>query len=198
MKHHNRRSNILRTIVAGICLLPVISCAANIVIGTGNVSSYLVLESGNLGLRTYEVQYDSNSGPHDAKFLIDMAIAADNTLTATFFNYGTVSNPNYFIDSINGEAGSSSPPWTWWKQWVAGGAGYENPDYSFNPAEPTPGTWTSGYGISAPNRLIAPGSWDALVLSDGSVLPSIAPVPEPSSLLLVSIAALGVFRRRRH
>ena len=198
MKHQHRRSNILRSIITGICLLPAVSCAANMVIGTGDTTSYLVLESGNLGLRTYEIQYDSNSGPHDTKFLIDMAIAADTTLTATFFNYGTLADPNYFINAINGEAGSSSEPWTWWKQWVSGGTGYENPDYSFNSGEPTPGTWTSGYGISAPSRLIAAGSWDALVLSDGSVLPSIAPVPEPSSLLLASLAALGAFRRRRH
>lgn len=198
MKYTSTRRNFIRSIVAGLCLLPIVSKAANIVVGTGNDRSYLVLESGNLGVRTYEIRYDASSGPHDAKFLIDQAMAGDNTLTAIFFNYGDTNNPNYFIDSINGESGSASPPWTWWKQWVSGGSGFENPDYTFNPGTPTPGAWTSGYGISSPNRLITPGSWDALVLSDGSVMPSVAPIPETSSLLLAPLAALVVLRRRRN
>lgn len=198
MKTSSNWRSFLCSIVASLCLLPLVSHSATIVVGTGSNISNLILESASLGLRIYEVHYDSSSGIHDAKFLLDQAIAADNSLTATFINYGNTSNPNYFINSINGETGSSAAPWTWWKQWVAGGSGFENPDFSFNSGTPAAGAWTSGYGISSPNRAIANGSWDAFVLSDGSVLPSVNPVPESSSFALVSLGALVIFRRRRN
>jgi len=198
MKYTTTRRRLIRSVIAGICLLPFASNAANIVVGSGSDTSYLVLESGNLGVRTYEVRYNAADGPYDAKFLFDKALVGDMTLSASFTNSGSPSVPNFFVSSINGEAGSSSPPWTWWVHWVSGGLGFQNPNYSFNSGTPTPGSWSTGFGISAPYRLIAPGSWDALVFSDGSLLPSVSPIPEPSSLLVSSLGALLVFRRRRN
>lgn len=200
MKASSNHRNFFRSSIAGLCLLPFTASAANIVVGTGSDHSYLVLESGSLGQRTYEVYYDSGAGAQDAKFLLTQALAGDSSLSATFFNYGTSAEPNYYVDSINGEHGSGSgtieSPYTWWVQWVAGGQGFQNPDYSFNPGAAPQDTWTQGYGISSPNRTIAPGSWDALVLSDGSQLPSVGLVPEASSLLLGALGAVLLVRRR--
>lgn len=196
MKHKTSRRTFVLSALAGIGLLSCVSHAATIVIGTGDVSSYLVLESGNLGVRNYEIRYDSSSGPHDSKFLLDQALIGDTSLTMAFTNYGTPSAPNFIMDSITRnsvtEANSFSPPFVYWVQWVAGGdAGYPS-------ATPVPsGTWSFGSGMSSPYRLIAPGSWDAFVFSDGSAPPSVAPVPEPSALVMLPIGTLLILRRRK-
>ena len=184
---------------AAFLLLPALSStAATLVVGSGPDASFLVLESSQLGVRTYEIRYDATSGPKDGKFLFDQALAADATLVATFFNFGTVAEPNFFINAINGEAGSTSPPWTWWAHWVAGGNGWQNPDFSFNPGPAAEGVWSVGNGMSAPWRTLSNGSWDGYVLSDGSSAPSVSPIPEPASALLLAPAALCLLRRRRN
>lgn len=197
MKPTSIRRNFLRSILAGICLLPLVSNAANTVVGTGSDTSYIVLESGNLGVLTYEVRYDASSGPHDTKFLLDQVLAGDSSISMAFSNWGSPSEPNYSLDSITSnsvtEAASFSPPFVYWAQWVSGGeAGYPS-------AVPvSSGSWSYGSGLSSPYRLIAPGSWDAFVYSDGSSAPSPTLVPETSSLLLAPLGALVVFRRRRN
>ena len=196
MKQTSLRRSFLRLIVAGFCLLPLGIQAANIVLGTGGDTSYVILESGNLGSRTYEIRYDASSGPHDTKFLLDQILAGDLSLGMAFTNWGTLANPNYALDSITynsvTESASFTPPFTYWAQWVAGGeAGYPT-------AVPVAsGSWSYGSGISSPFRIIAPGSWDAFVFSDGSAPPSVLPVPETSSMTLAAAGLLIVIRRRR-
>ena len=197
MKLSQSRRGFFLAVVAGICLFPSISKAANIIVGTGSDTSYLVLQSTNLGIRTYEVHYTYNSGTSQDGFtLLSQVLSADSFLTAGLVNFGSVLAPNYFVNSftfssITETSVSSSPYVPYWAHWVSGGeAGF--PSASTVSA----GTWSSGSGISSPYRFIAPGSWDALYYSDGSSLPSVAPIPEVSSTLLGVIGTLVIFRRR--
>ena len=194
MKLSQIRRGLFLVAIAGTCLFSSISNAANIIVGTGNDTSYLVLQSTNLGVRTYVVRYTFSSGPYNARFLFDQAIAGDASLSASFGQFGTFGNPpvpNYYVISINGESSATD----YWAQWVSGGLGYQNPDYSFNSGAPALGEWTEGYGIST--HTIAPGSWDALFFSDGVSKPSVAPVPETSSAILAILGSLVIFKRRR-
>lgn len=196
MKLSQSRRGFLLVVLAGACLLPSVSSAAITVVGTGPDSSFLILESPNLGIRTYEIRYTYNSGnPQDAWFLLDQ-VASEESYTVAKTNYGTLSEPNYIIDSINGESNTFTFPYLYWAQWVAGGTGYQNPDYSYNSGPVPEGSWSIGYGVST--HLIEPGSWDALVYSDGSTEPTFAPIPETSSALLGVLGSLVVFSRRRN
>jgi hypothetical protein len=201
MKSSPSRRGIFLAVLAGSCLLPSVSNAANIIVGTGNDTSYLILESANLGVRTYEVHYTYNSTtPQDSAFLIAQAVAGDSALGVSLGNYPTVPFPvnyyvNYFALNSVEEWGSSSPPWTYWAHWVAGGAGYQNLDFSYNSGAAAADSWTLSYGIST--HTIQPGSSDALYLSEGIAAPSVAPIPETSSALLAVLGSLVVLIRRR-
>ncbi len=199
MKLSQSQRGFLLVVLAGTCLLPSVSSAATTVVGTGPDTSYLVLESPNLGVRTYEIHYTYiPSQLQDGYFLLSQALAVDTAITVNLGNIGTMSDPNYYINSFTyqsvAELGNPDPPYTpYWTQWVAGGsAGYPT-------ASPVAsGSWSFGSGISAPFRLIAPGSWDALFFSDGNSVPSVAPIPETSSLLLTLLGSLVLFQRRRN
>ncbi len=203
MKLSQSRRGFLLAVIAGACLIPSISHAANIIVGSGSDTSYLILESTNLGVRTYEVHYTYNaSAPQDSAFLIAQAVAGDSALGVSLGDFPTEQFPvnkfvNYFSLNSVEEWGSSSPPWTYWAHWVAGGLGYQNgdPDYDFNSGAPAAESWTLSYGIST--HTIAPGSSDALFLSDGNSAPSVAPIPETSSALLAVLGSVVIFKRRR-
>lgn len=200
MKLSQSRRGFLAVVMAGACLLPSVSNAATTVVGSGPDKSYLVIESPNLGVRTYEVHYTYGFAPYDAKFLLDQAVAGDPTLTATYGQFGTIGTPpvpNYYVNSINSESGDFIPPSTYiyWAQWLEGGTGFQNADSSFNPGAPLVGVWTFSYGIST--HTIAPGSSYALFYSDGGVPPSIAPIPEPSAVISAIIGSLVILVRRR-
>jgi hypothetical protein len=191
------RRGFLPAAVAGLCLLSSATHAANILVGTGPDTSYFVLESPNLGSRTYEISYTYDAmAMQDGFTLLNSLFGADSMLTADIVNYGPAMAPNYFVNaftfnSVSEVAASSSPFVPYWAHWVSGG------DAGFPSANPVASeTWTEGFGISSPYRLIEPGSWDALVYSDGSMAPSVAPVPEPSAVLMVVAGSLVLLRRR--
>jgi hypothetical protein len=196
MKTHPFRRGVVLSAVAGLVLLSSVARAANIIVGTGGTTSYVVLESGNLGVRTYEVRYTAASG-QDGRFLLDQVLAGDSSLSMVFINYGSIPAPNFILDSITAnsvtETNTGFPTYSpYWAHWVSGGAA------GFPTASPvTSGSWTVGSGMSSPYRLIAPGSWDAYVFSDGTGQPSVAPVPETSTLTLAALGALCIVRRRR-
>jgi hypothetical protein len=195
MKLSQSRRGFLAVVIAGACLLPSVSSAATILVGSGPDTSFLVLESPNLGARTYEIRYTYNaSASQDGYFLLSQVVTFDSNYTLDLNNdYGTPSAPNYFLNSISYNNVADTGAGSYWAHWVARGqAGY--PTASPKPA----GTWSLGSGISSPYRLIAPDSWDALYFSDGNFAPSVAPVPETSSALLTLLGSLVIFKRRRN
>jgi hypothetical protein len=198
MKLSQSRRGFLAVVIAGACLFPIHSYAANIIVGAGNDTSYLVLQSSNLGVRTYEINYTYDSGnPQDASFLLNQVLANDLSVTASVLNFGTVSAPNLFVNSftfnsVTETSASSSPFVPYWAHWVFGG------EAGFPTALPvTASDWVSGSGISSPFRLIAPGSSDALYYSNGSTRPSVAPIPEPSVTLTALLGSWVLVARRR-
>ncbi|MEO8614022.1 MAG: hypothetical protein ABI600_02690 [Luteolibacter sp.] len=201
MKISKTRQGFLFAAIAGACLFPFISTAANIIVGTGSDTSYLVLQSTNLGVRTYEIHYTFNpGGSQDGYSLLSQVLTSDPTLAIHAINYGSVQVPSYYIDSIslNGtpETGVATSPYVpYWVHWVSGGFGYQNPDFSFNVGAAPVGSWTLSFGVSA--HIIQPGSWDALFYSDGTSAPSVVPIPEPSSGVLAILGSVVIFKRRR-
>ncbi|MFV0415791.1 MAG: hypothetical protein ACK5NG_05435, partial [Chthoniobacterales bacterium] len=121
----------------------------------------------------------------------------DSNLTGTFNNYGTVADPNYFLNNLNYNGinlvNTSTPPYTpYWSQWVSGGKA------GFPTGSPVAeGSWSFGSGLSAPWRELAPGSWDGFVFGDGLSSPSIAPVPEPTVIYFLGGAAILFYLKRR-
>lgn len=198
MKISSSRRGFLLVVLAGSCLLPSISNAAITVVGSGPDSSFLVLQSPNLGIRTYEIQYTYNSGtPQDGYFLLSQVLGSETSITTALLNYGSPSSPNYITDSFRfNSITETSTPWPdpgpAWSHWVSGGQA------GFPAAAPiASGTWQFGSGMSAPYRVIEPGSWDAFFYSDGMTAPGVSPVPETSSAMLGVLGALVIFRRRR-
>lgn len=169
-----------------------------ILIGTGEDSSFLVLEAEAFGdPLVFEYFYDYDpANPLDGYGLLTAIDSALPDLEFTFLNFGTPEEPNYFLNVVTYEditltntgAPSFSP---FWAQWVSGG------EAGFPTAEPVPsGEWSFGSGVSAPYRFVQPGSWDGFIYNDGVTPPMTAPVPEPSGVLLVS-AGICVFIIRR-
>jgi hypothetical protein len=198
MKISTSRRGFLLVVLAGACLLPSISNAAVTVVGSGPDSSFLVLQSPNLGIRTYEIHYTYNSGtPLDGYFLLSQVLDSETSITSALLNYGSPSSPNYITDSFTfNSITETSTPWPdpgpAWSHWVSGGQA------GFPAATPiASGTWQFGSGMSAPYRVIEPGSWDSFFYSDGMTAPGVSPVPETSSALLGVLGALVIFRRRR-
>jgi hypothetical protein len=199
MKSSPSRRGVLLAVLAGSCLLPSVSTAAITVLGSGPDSSFLVLQSPNLGVRTYEIHYTYSSGTsQDGYFLLSQVLASGSSITSVLINYNTPSLPNYITDSFTfNSVTETSTPWPdpgpAWSHWVSGGqAGWPAA------APIASGTWQFGSGMSAPYRLIEPGSWDAFYYSDGVTTPSVSPVPEMSSVLLGALGSLVIFRRRRN
>ena len=177
--------------------------SGQILIGTGDDVSYAVVEAGPFGpplVYEYHYTYDPAEPPNgfDLFTAIDFA---DPNLSLGFVNFGDELSPNYFLDSITyGSTTLTSTAFPtvgpFWVQWVSGAeAGFPN-------ALPiASGVWTFGSGLSSPYRAIGPGSWDGFIFNVGDAPPSISPVPEPKSaiLLIAGITVtLWMIRRRRH
>lgn len=193
MKLSQLRRGFLAVVIAGICLLPSVSSAATTVVGTGPDTSYFVLESPNMGVRSYEIRYTFNSTtPQDAGFLLNQVLANDSLVTADIAGTTNLFVRSFTFNSIT-EANTPTTPFVpSWAHWVFGGQA------GFPGASPvTASDWVLGSGISAPYRLIAPGSSDAFRYADFDTKPSVAPIPEPGSLLLFAGASLTLFLRKR-
>jgi len=187
------RRGFFRAAAAGVFLLHAPVEASTIIIGSGADRSFFLLESPNIGQRSYEIRYTYDAAaPQDGAFLLQQIIASDSSVMIQVFG-----NDNIYVDAIRfggvTEQGLQMPPWEpYWAHWVAGGAA------GFPAAEPVAdGVWTQGSGLSGPYRIIAPGSSDALKFSNYTTSPSSAPIPEPSSVLLAGSAFLVFLKRRR-
>ena len=169
---------------------------AQTVVGTGNSSSFLVIEAPSFGSLFYQVFYDYNPAIDlDSYYLLNLVTTADPSLSIAYSNFGTPEEPNYFVDSITYSgttlASTSVAPYEpLWYQSVSGGeSGYP----AIVPI--ASGAWQEGRGISA--RHIAPGSWDGFVFGAYGDEPTIAPVPEPGTWLLLGCGGVFLLLMRR-
>ncbi len=196
----------IKSVVLAICGSAAFLAAAHsaIVVGTGNDISYLVIEAAEFGAPLeYEFHYTFDAmAAIDSYTMITAIDAADASLSFDFTNYGTSDAPNYFLNSITYNSVTPSDPDLFWAQWVSGGkSGYPTG------VDIASGTWTSGSGVSAPYRTLTPGSWDGFIFNGEtdpnppydviSAPPSITPVPEPATLVLLAIGGIAVLWRRR-
>lgn len=183
---------------AGISFTSAQSQTITATIGSGANTSYLVIEAPDFGAPlTFAYLYDYN--PADPFDTYTMMVAIDAALPDLEFDFdvfGTPEDPSYFLNAITYQSETvTSTQWPdvgpFWAQWVSGGqSGYPE-------AEPIDsGTWSFGWGVSSPYRYVEPGSWDGFVYNDGVAPPSVSPVPEPSSMLLI-VCAAGVLSLRR-
>jgi hypothetical protein len=178
--------------ICSFCMLAATSAAT--IVGTGNDSSFLVIEAEAFGVPLeYEFRYNFDSeNPLDGYDLLTAILAFDSErLQATFIGFAN----GYFLDSITFNGITLKAPADYaqyWVQWVSGGiSGHENP----KPI--AAGTWQYGDGMSAPARLHTPGSTDGYIFNDGSTPPSVEPVPEPSSALLLFAGGMALLTVRR-
>lgn len=171
-------------------------------VGTGADWSYLVIEATDFGSPLiYEFRYDYD--PLNPLTTTDMLIAVDTAFTDISFElmYGGAFLNGVTYVSMTLTNSNVPPDFSpFWAQWVSGGE-------SGSPLASKPsGVWSEGYGPA--DRTLAPGSWDGFIYNGAynseppynitSAPPSVSPVPEPGSAVLVICAlALTGARRRR-
>ena len=161
-------------------------------VGTGPDSSFLVIEAVSFGAPlVYQWNYTYNpAAPYSTATMLDAVDAASVELTLTIYG-GTFLNAITYSGTTLTNA--FAPPYSpFWAQWVSGGT-------SGDPLVAKPsGVWSEGYGIAS--RALAPGSWDGFIFNGEynsvspwnviSAQPSVAPVPETSSLILLVFGGL--------
>jgi hypothetical protein len=190
-------------LTGALTVVPANLHAALINIGSGPDVSYFTLETPNVGVRQYAINYDAAvEGPAGGTFLLNLIDDEDPAISFVINDFGIPSQPNEFFASLtfNGvtEANDFSPGGSTFVYWVAGGesgaAGLGLPA----PVPVSESNWELGAGLSVNFRLIEDGSNEALVFAPSQVEPSVSPIPEPSGTTMVLMAfAVGCSRRRR-
>ncbi len=183
---------------------PAATLTAQTIVGSGPDTALFVIEAASFGgPLSYEYRFDLTATPnidsYQAFFDID---AADANLSIVYTNFPQGNgDPNFFVNSITYQGvtltnttGDEFQPF--WFQSVSGGrSGFPTADTI------SAGDWQDGSGISSPFRFLADGSSDGLVYGDFGDAPSIAPIPEPSTITLLVLAGIAgaatALRRRR-
>ncbi|HWB55083.1 MAG TPA: hypothetical protein VG722_12855 [Tepidisphaeraceae bacterium] len=150
-----------------------ISSRASIIpVGTGDSTSYVVLNFSDGAVYQFDVSYDASSSPTGMDLLNEIAASQPLVIDAQTYDIGTyVNGLTYGSDSDDGYAGGDD----WWHYWVR--------DSESDP-------WTSPADLAS-NRTVSNGSWDGWVYGNDS-----APVPEPAMALSASGLLLLIRRRR--
>lgn len=186
--------------VAGFSFTP---ASAQVLVGSGSNSSYLVIEAADFGAPlVYEFRY--NYDPLSPLTTTDMLVAvdaADLDLSFELLYGGAFLNSVTYL-SMTLTNSIIEPYSPFWAQWVSGGE-------SGAPLAPLPdNVWSEGFGPM--NRTLEPGSWDGFVFNGAygpppdyaliSAPPSVSPIPEPGTVVLLALSAAGGFllRRRQH
>lgn len=199
MKNMKTFSALLALVVAGLFAE---KCHAQTIIGTGSDFSYLVIEATDFGaplVYEWHYTYDSSAPPKTVAMLhaIDAAVPE--------LNFTIPSPDDNYLDAIEYLPANTNLQNTislFWAQWVSGGT-------SGVPLLSKPfGVWSEGYGIA--ERELAPGSWDGFIYNGEfnpdppyqitSPPPSVLPVPEARTIILVCVGIVAIFyvRKRLH
>lgn len=179
-------------------LLASSASAVIIQVGSGADTSQVLIEAPAFGVLDYRVSYDYTPGiGQDAFFLLGRIVAEDSRFSADPVIAGGLGDENYFLSAITFAGSTQATPGDFsefFNHYVSGGsAGFPAEDVVPVARE----AWTSGSGVSAPFRQIAPGSSDALIFGAFGTQPSSLPVPEPSTALFGTLALIGLTKRRR-
>lgn len=168
--------------------------------GSGPDFVDLIIEEDAFGPDPLHYRYaftHNESAPLDGYDLLQQVDAAFTDISFSFSNFGSASEPNYFLNAITYQSltltnASSSPFTPYWAQWVSGG------EAGFPEAEPVDlGTWTMGSGMSRPYRVLTPFASEGYVFNDGSTPPSTQPVPEPGTVALLALGGIATWMTRR-
>ncbi len=183
--------------ITGFSLTPAF---AQVLVGSGTTSSYLVIESADFGTPlVYEFRY--NYDPLSPLTTSDMLIAVDFAAADLSFEllYGGAFLNSVTYLSLTLTNSVVEPYSPFWAQWVSSGE-------SGVPLAPMPdNVWSEGFGPM--NRTLEPGSWDGFIFNGEygpppnyaviSAPPSVAPIPEPSTVVLLGLSTAGIFLWRR-
>ncbi len=200
MKRYHKNWAICFALIAIVQLISLSKASAQIQVGSGDVSSFLVIEAVEFGAPLV-FQWNYTYVPSNPFTTADMLVAVDLAsieLDLTILYGGT------FLDAMTYNSitltNEFAPPYSpFWAQWVSGGT-------SGSPLVAKPsGVWNTGYGITS--RELEPGSWDGFIFNGAydsnppydviSAAPTTAPVPESSSLILLALSiSLFVYVRK--
>lgn len=190
----------LLVILLAVASLSFTPASAQVLVGSGSNSSYLVIEAADFGAPlVYEFRY--NYDPLSPLTTTDMLVAvdaADLDLSFELLYGGAFLNSVTYL-SLTLTNSVIEPYSPFWAQWVSGGE-------SGDPLAPMPdNVWSEGFGPM--NRTLEPGSWDGFIFNGEygpppnyaiiSAPPSVAPIPEPSTVLLIIVSAAGFFVWRK-
>ena len=195
-------------VVAGAALMTSASAVTLTPVGTGADSSFLVLETPQLGILGFEVFYDFDpSTPLGTTDLLRIIEGSEPLFSFDASNFPPDSlpeQPNEFLDSVTFGSVTEAQPSDFSAFFSFFGAGgqtgtVQNASGDFVP-DPQPissDSFSFTAGLSAPFRIVEPGSTDAIVFGPGGTVPSFAPIPEPSAALLLFVSCGLLARRTR-
>jgi len=197
----NTRSFILKAFAAlTIFLLAGQTSKAQIIVGTGDSISYLVIEATQFSSTPFVFEWHYDYNLETPRTTFDMVTAVEDASTGFTFELlyggGFLNAVTYSGITLTNE--NAAPYSPFWAQWVSGGE-------SGAPLVSMPsGIWSEGYGLL--DRTLMPGSWDGFIFNGAydpdtyaiiSAPPSIAPVPEPHAVYLAVAGGLVIYLIRR-
>ena len=204
----NRNTSLVVGLVCGVVALQSASAVVLTTVGTGEDSSFLVVETPELGTLGFEVFYDFDPlVPIGTTDLLEIIAGGQPLFSFTVNNaFGTPEQANAFLTSVTFDGVTVTPPpfdGTFTDESlrfiILGAGGQTGLAANFSP-DPQPiasNSFIPTSGISAPFRVVEPGSTDAILFGPASTLPSFAPIPEPSAALLLLVGCGFLGRRTR-
>ena len=201
----NKNTSLVVGVVCGVVMIQSASAVITTPVGMGEDSSFLVFETPQLGILGFEVFYDFDpKAPIGTTDLLGILADSQSLFSFTATDFGTIEQANEFLTSVTFDGVTETQPADFSAFFGFFGAGgqtgtTQDETGAFVPA-PQPiafDSFTFTSGLSAPFRIVEPGSTDAIVLGPGGTVPSFTPIPEPSAALLLLVGCGFLGRRTR-